>query len=58
MSQKKGKIRLPEAAKRGAKIPEQRGYRLVNPNKTRAFKVAVVATYKSKKTRFIVARVS
>ena len=52
------RIQLPPEAKRGAKISRRRGYRLITPNKKRAFKVAVVAKFNSMQGTFVVLRVS
>lgn len=52
------KVKLPQEAKRGAKIAIRRGYRLLTPDKKRAFKVAVVGKFKSMRGAFVVLRVS
>jgi hypothetical protein len=53
-----GKIRLPPEAKRGVQISIGKGYRLINPNRTRGFKVAVVGKFRSMRGSFVVLRVA
>lgn len=48
------RVRLPADAKPTANMKIGKGWRLVNPKKTRALKAALVATYTMKRDRFAV----
>jgi hypothetical protein len=54
----KGRIILPKDAKRGERMSTGKGWRLVNQNKTRAFKARLVTTMKEGGVRLAVYRIN
>jgi hypothetical protein len=48
------RVKLPADAKAGAKMKIGKGWRLVNPKKTRTLKAALMTTYASGRDRFAV----
>lgn len=52
------RVKLPEEAKPGANMKVGKGWRLVNPKKTRTLKAALITTYSSGRERYAIFRVS
>ena len=48
------RVRLPADAKPGSNMKTGKGWRLVNPKKSRSLKAALVTTYASGRDRFAV----
>ncbi len=51
------RIQLPPEAQRGAQMKIRKGWRLVTPDKRRAFKGALVGKFNSMKGRFAIFRI-
>jgi hypothetical protein len=53
---KKEKITLPPDAPRGSHIDTGKGWRLVNPRKTRTLKASVISTFTAQGEKYVVLR--
>ena len=52
------RVKLPADAKPGASMKVGKGWRLVNPKKTRTLKAALITTYSSGRDRYAIFQLS